>query len=71
MNCYTVRQIAELLSMSYGGVRNLIKAGRIKTFDISHGGKERILRVTEEALMNFIAESSGDLLRKRKLGEKK
>ena len=65
MKCYSAREAAEVLSMSYAGVRNLIKFGRIVAFDIGNGC-ERQWRISEDALIDFIALNSSKMVIKDK-----
>lgn len=63
MKCYSVKQAAEVLSMSYAGVRNLLRDGRIVGFDVG-SGSERMWRISEDALIDFIALNSSGLVTK-------
>ena len=51
-----IKDVAELLRISDGDVLDLVKADRLRAFDVSHGtGKRHRWRITEEALADFMA----------------
>lgn len=62
LNCYTVKQVAEILKVSENSVYNMIQSGILEAFTVGTiGSKKPVYRITDEALEKYIKASSLDL----------
>lgn len=54
MESLSLKEVAEALGISGEHLKKLIKIGKIKAFDVSYTGKNKRLRITKEALNNYV-----------------